>query len=75
MAKLCLVPTPIGNLEDITLRALRILRECEQIYAEDTRVTKKLLNHFEISKPVYPFHAHNEHKTLNGVLQTIEKSE
>jgi 16S rRNA (cytidine1402-2'-O)-methyltransferase len=75
MAKLCLVPTPIGNLEDITLRSLRILRECEQIYAEDTRVTKKLLNHFEISKPVYPFHAHNEHKTLNGVLQTIEKSE
>jgi 16S rRNA (cytidine1402-2'-O)-methyltransferase len=75
MAKLCLVPTPIGNLEDITLRALRILRECEQIYAEDTRVTKKLLNHFEISKPVYPFHAHNEHKTLNGVIQTIEKSE
>jgi 16S rRNA (cytidine1402-2'-O)-methyltransferase len=75
MAKLCLVPTPIGNLEDITLRSLRILRECEQIYAEDTRVTKKLLNHFEISKPVYPFHAHNEHKTLNGVIQTIEKSE
>jgi 16S rRNA (cytidine1402-2'-O)-methyltransferase len=75
MAKLCLVPTPIGNLEDITLRSLRILRECDQIYAEDTRVTKKLLNHFEISKPVYPFHAHNEHKTLNGVLQTIEKSE
>jgi 16S rRNA (cytidine1402-2'-O)-methyltransferase len=75
MAKLCLVPTPIGNLEDITLRSLRILRECDQIYAEDTRVTKKLLNHFEISKPVYPFHAHNEHKTLNGVIQTIEKSE
>ena len=75
MAKLCLVPTPIGNLEDITLRALRILRECDQIYAEDTRVTKKLLNHFEISKPVYPFHAHNEHKALTGVIQTIEKSE
>jgi len=75
MAKLCLVPTPIGNLEDITLRSLRILRECDQIYAEDTRVTKKLLNHFEISKPVYPFHAHNEHKALNGVVQTIEKSE
>jgi 16S rRNA (cytidine1402-2'-O)-methyltransferase len=75
MAKLCLVPTPIGNLEDITLRSLRILRECDQIYAEDTRVTKKLLNHFEISKPVYPFHAHNEHKPLNGVIQTIEKSE
>jgi 16S rRNA (cytidine1402-2'-O)-methyltransferase len=75
MAKLCLVPTPIGNLEDITLRSLRILRECDQIFAEDTRVTKKLLNHFEISKPVYPFHAHNEHKALNGVVQTIEKSE
>ncbi len=75
MAKLCLVPTPIGNLEDITLRSLRILRECNQIYAEDTRVTKKLLSHFEISKPVYPFHAHNEHKALTGVIQTIEKSE
>jgi 16S rRNA (cytidine1402-2'-O)-methyltransferase len=75
MAKLCLVPTPIGNLEDITLRSLRILRECDQIYAEDTRVTKKLLSHFEISKPVYPFHAHNEHKALTGVIQTIERSE
>ena len=71
MAKLCIVPTPIGNLEDITLRALRMLRECDLILAEDTRVTKKLLAHFEISKHVLPFHAHNEHKTLNGMIDRI----
>jgi 16S rRNA (cytidine1402-2'-O)-methyltransferase len=59
---LILVPTPVGNLEDITLRAIRMLREADSIYAEDTRVTKKLLNHLEIQKPVYPFHAHNEHR-------------
>ncbi len=74
MSKLCLVPTPIGNLEDITLRALRILRECDCIYAEDTRVTKKLLGHYEISKPVFPFHAHNEHKALNSVLDKIKSN-
>lgn len=72
MAELVLVPTPIGNLEDITLRAIRILRECDLIYAEDTRVTKKLLSHLEIQKPVYPFHAHNEHKVLNSVTDKIK---
>ena len=75
MSKLCLVPTPIGNLEDITLRSLRILKECDQIFAEDTRVTKKLLSHFDISKPVLPFHAHNEHKALHSVLEKISHSE
>jgi 16S rRNA (cytidine1402-2'-O)-methyltransferase len=75
MSKLCLVPTPIGNLEDITLRSLRMLKECDQIFAEDTRVTKKLLSHFEISKPVLPFHAHNEHKALQSVLDKIAHSE
>ena len=53
---LVLIPTPVGNLEDITLRAIRMLQEAETIYAEDTRVTKKLLSHLNISKPVYPFH-------------------
>lgn len=75
MPKLILVPTPIGNLEDITLRSLRILKECDQIYAEDTRVTKKLLSHFEISKMVLPFHAHNEHKALQSAIEKIKSSE
>ncbi len=69
-----LVPTPVGNLEDITLRALRMLREADCIYAEDTRVTRKLLNHYEIQKPVYPFHAHNEHRTLDFVMDKIKEN-
>ena len=75
MAKLCIVPTPIGNLEDITLRALRMFKECDVIYAEDTRVTKKLLNHFEIQKFVLAFHAHNEHKALHSVMERIKGNE
>lgn len=75
MSKLCLVPTPIGNLEDITLRALRILKEANIIFAEDTRVTKKLLSHFEIQAHVVPFHAHNEHKALQGALDKIKTCE
>lgn len=75
MPKLILVPTPIGNLEDITLRSLRILKECDQIYAEDTRVTKKLLSHFEVSKLVLPFHAHNEHRALQSALDKVKSSE
>lgn len=71
MPRLILVPTPIGNLEDITLRSLRIFKECDFILAEDTRVTNKLLNHFEIKKPIYAFHAHNEHKTLENVISKI----
>ncbi len=75
MAKLCLVPTPIGNLEDITLRSIRILKEASIIYAEDTRVTKKLLSHLEITNNVFPFHAHNEHKVLNAVIDKIKTVE
>ena len=71
MSKLYIVPTPIGNLEDITLRSIRILKECELILAEDTRVTKKLLSHLEISKPLLSFHAHNEHKILDKVIDKI----
>ena len=74
MSSLVLVPTPVGNLEDITLRAIRMLKEADCIYAEDTRVTKKLLNHFEIHKPVYPFHAHNEHRTLEFVIDKIKEN-
>ena len=75
MSKLVLVPTPIGNLEDITLRSIRILKETNLIFAEDTRVTKKLLSHLEIQNQVLPFHAHNEHKALNGALDRIKSSE
>ena len=74
MPKLIIVPTPIGNLEDITLRSLRILKECDVIFAEDTRVTKKLLNHYEISKHVLPFHSHNEHKTLASTIEKIKSN-
>lgn len=71
MSKLFIVPTPIGNLEDITLRAIRVLKETDLIFAEDTRVTKKLLNHLEIQKSVQPFHAHNEHKALASSIEKI----
>lgn len=71
--KLFLVPTPIGNLEDITLRALRILREADYILAEDTRQTLKLLSHYQISNTLHSFHSHNEHKVLEQVISDIEK--
>ncbi len=70
--KLSLVATPIGNLEDITLRALRILREAEIIAAEDTRRTRILLSHFEIPTPtLISFHAHNEHFKCDGLLDQV----
>ena len=75
MSKLILVPTPIGNLEDITLRAIRVLRETELIFSEDTRVTKKLLDHLEISKKCMPFHAHNEHRFLEKSIEMIQSAE
>ena len=62
--KLILVPTPIGNMEDITLRGLKILQEADAILAEDTRQTGKLLKHYQISKPLWSYHAHIEHKQL-----------
>ncbi len=72
MAHLILVPTPIGNLEDITLRAIRILKEADIIFAEDTRTTKRLLSHMDIHKPLAPFHMHNEHKSLENVVSKIK---
>lgn len=71
MAELIIVPTPVGNLEDITLRALRILKEADVLYAEDTRTTKKLLQHFDIPRQVFPYHMHNEHKVVDRVVETI----
>jgi 16S rRNA (cytidine1402-2'-O)-methyltransferase len=69
---LTLVPTPIGNLEDITLRALRTLKECDLILAEDTRETKKLLAHFSIDKTVSSYHLNNEHKILRSTVERIK---
>lgn len=75
MPKLILVPTPIGNLGDITLRSLEALKSADLIYCEDTRVTGKLLKHFEISKPLRSFHQHNEHGTVQRVLEEFNHAE
>lgn len=72
---LYVVPTPIGNLEDITLRALRILREVDSIACEDTRHTQKLLNHFNISKPRYSYHEHNEAARAQEIVERIARGE
>lgn len=72
---LFLVATPIGNLEDITLRALRVLREADLIAAEDTRRTAKLLAHYAISKPTVSFHAHNTRARLPHLLGRLERGE
>lgn len=74
MGKLVLVPTPIGNLDDITIRALQVLKSCDVILAEDTRVTKRLLSHFNILKPIKSYHINNEHKVLDKFLQEIQKN-
>jgi 16S rRNA (cytidine1402-2'-O)-methyltransferase len=71
--KLYLVPTPIGNLEDITLRAIRVLGEVDGILAEDTRNSGQLLKHFNISKPLYSHHAHNEHTGVPGVIKMLKE--
>lgn len=68
---LYVVPTPIGNLEDITLRAIRVLKEVDLIIAEDTRQSLKLLNHFEIKKTIQSYHMHNEHKVLQRYVDEI----
>lgn len=68
---LYLVPTPIGNLKDITLRALEVLQQVDVILAEDTRTTSKLLNHFQIQKPLSPYHQHNEHKILQHLIDQL----
>ena len=68
---LYLVPTPIGNLKDITLRALEVLKEVDLILAEDTRTTSHLLNHYQISKPLSPYHQHNEHKIVEHLVEQL----
>ena len=72
MSKLFLVPTPIGNLEDITFRSLRMLNEVDLILAEDTRTSGKLLKHFDIKPPMQSFHMHNEHKVLDKMVDKLK---
>jgi len=69
---LYIVPTPVGNLEDITYRAIRLLKEVDFILAEDTRVTKRLLNNYEISTPLRAFHMNNEHKLVDTLVMELE---
>ena len=75
MSKLYLVPTPIGNLEDITFRAIKVLKEVDYILAEDTRTSGKLLKHFDISTPMQSHHMHNEHKTVENIVKRIQSGE
>jgi 16S rRNA (cytidine1402-2'-O)-methyltransferase len=75
MSKLYIVPTPIGNLEDMTFRAIRILKEADLILAEDTRTSGKLLKHFEIGTHMYSHHMHNEHKTIENLISRMKAGE
>jgi 16S rRNA (cytidine1402-2'-O)-methyltransferase len=68
MGKLYIVPTPIGNLKDITFRAIQVLKEADLILAEDTRTSGKLLKHFEITTHMQSHHMHNEHKTIESLI-------
>ncbi|MGM9818029.1 MAG: 16S rRNA (cytidine(1402)-2'-O)-methyltransferase [Paludibacteraceae bacterium] len=75
MAKLYLIPTPVGNLEDITLRALRLLKEVDLVLAEDTRTTGFLFKHFDIKTPMLSHHKFNEHKTVEVLAERIASGE
>jgi 16S rRNA (cytidine1402-2'-O)-methyltransferase len=70
---LYIVPTPIGNLQDITLRALEVLKSVDLILAEDTRTSSKLLNHYDIHKPLSSYHQHNEHKILPHLVNQLQE--
>jgi 16S rRNA (cytidine1402-2'-O)-methyltransferase len=75
MGKLYLVPTPIGNLEDMTFRAVKVLKEVDLILAEDTRTSGKLLKHFEIATHMHSHHMHNEHKTVANIVERIKNGD
>lgn len=75
MGKLFLVPTPIGNLEDMTFRAIRVLKEVDLILAEDTRTSGKLLKHFEIGTQMISHHMHNEHRTVDALVEKIKNGQ
>lgn len=72
MGKLIVVPTPIGNLEDITFRAVRILKEVDAVLAEDTRTTKKLFQHYDIDNKLIAYHLNNEHKIVDSLIQELQ---
>lgn len=73
MSKLYLVPTPIGNLKDMTFRAVEVLKEVDLILAEDTRTSGKLLKHFEISTTMQSYHMHNEHKVVGSIIDKLKQ--
>ena len=75
MAKLYIVPTPIGNLADITLRALEVLKQVDFVLCEDTRTSGILLKHYEISKPLVAYHQHNEHKVFEKIAERLAAGE
>lgn len=72
---LYIVPTPIGNLEDITFRAINVLKAVDTVLAEDTRTSKKLLDHYKIETPLRSFHAFNEHATIDGIISRLQNGE
>ena len=75
MSKLYIIPTPIGNLEDITLRAMRLLKEVDLVLAEDTRTSRKLFSHYEIETSLVSFHMHNEHQVLLKYVDRLKSGE
>lgn len=75
MSKLYIVPTPIGNLEDMTFRAISVLKSADSILAEDTRTSGKLLKHFDIKTPMHSHHMHNEHKTVERLVERLKSGE
>ena len=75
MSKIFIVPTPIGNLDDMTFRAIKVLKEVDLILAEDTRTSGKLLKHFEIGTPMQSHHMHNEHKMVSRIVERLKSGE
>ncbi|WP_416445809.1 16S rRNA (cytidine(1402)-2'-O)-methyltransferase [Leeuwenhoekiella sp. A16] len=75
MSKLYLVPTPIGNLDDMTFRAVQVLKDADLILAEDTRTSGKLLKHFDVKTNMHSHHMHNEHKTVDAIVERIKNGE
>ncbi|MBC9794582.1 16S rRNA (cytidine(1402)-2'-O)-methyltransferase [Sinomicrobium weinanense] len=75
MARLYIVPTPIGNLDDMTFRAVEVLKQADTVLAEDTRTSSKLFKHFDINTPLQSHHMHNEHKTVDGIVRRIAGGE
>jgi len=75
VARLIVVPTPIGNLEDLTFRAVRVLGEVHAIFAEDTRQTRKLLTRYSLTTPLYSYHQHTKYSRIPAVLEALERGD